>query len=803
MSFETKVHDVLMNFPIVKKVIKRVYQVLNVAVFRPKKTDGNISRISPDDGYEYFFGYYDKSPWDTDDRYMLALRVKNAHKNFAPKESAEVVMFDVKNRNEMKIIGKTRTWNVQQGAMLSWLGPDFKEKIIYNDFRNKKFCSVILNVKTGEERVIGMPVYSVSSDGKTALSLDFSRLNTLRPGYGYSNLKDKTKDVKIPNGACVFKINLEMDEIEPLLTYKQLFNFEHRDGMDEAFHKVNHLMVSPNGERFMVIHRWLRGGKKFSRLITCDMDGKNLYNLADEGMVSHCYWKNDKEILGYCKRGGKNGYFLMKDKTQEFERKWEFLGADGHPSYSPNGELVLTDTYPNRKRISTLRVLSDNVSFAVGKVYSPFKYDNDVRCDLHPRWSRDGEKICFDGCFEGRRGLYTIDLSKNIVEKKKDDGQKFGKIKIIYLMTSCRKAGPTEQTLNMIKNLDREKFDPILVTIYEEGVDSRINDFLPYVSAHYTLLASKKAIMMGKNGLMQDFLKEQKPDLIHSVGVFPNYLIAEIGFKNHVFTLRNFVYEDFSAKFGKIKGNILAKMQIKAIKETKNVITCSKSLQKIYQEKLNIKTKCIQNGIDIEKYQPINKKERNARRKRLGFPENDFIFIYSGQFIERKNIPFMIEGFLKARSENDKLILLGDGDLLVGIKEKYKDKESLIFMGSVDNVSEYLSIADVYISASRSEGLPNGVMEAMAMGVPVLLSDIPQHKELLENDGGVTFKLDDGDDYVQKIKYISKLDMDKISVNVRKNMEENFSGAKMSIEYQKEYALMTCEGDAELIRRTK
>ena len=72
---------------------------------------------------------------------------------------------------------------------VQWFGPDFSEKIIFNDFRNGKYCSVILNIKTKEEKVLDMPVYSVSNDGEFALTLDFSRLHRLRKGMGYSNLK--------------------------------------------------------------------------------------------------------------------------------------------------------------------------------------------------------------------------------------------------------------------------------------------------------------------------------------------------------------------------------------------------------------------------------------------------------------------------------------------------------------------------------------------------------------------------------------------------------------------------------------
>lgn len=790
MSVESTVHNALMRFPLVKKIAKRGYQVASVVLSRPKKTEGMIIRITPDDEYEYLFGYYDKSPWDASGRYMLCLRVKNASREVAPKSIAEIVLIDTENNNSVKVVAKTHTWNVQQGCMAGWLGPNFNKEIFYNDCRHGKYCGVILNIETGREKVLDMPVYTVSNDGKVALSLDFSRLHRLRPGYGYSNLKDKTISQNVPDGPCVWKIDIRTGKCDPILTYKTLFDFEHRKDMENAEHKVNHLMLSPDGKRFMVIHRWLKGGKKISRLLTCDVDGKNLYDLSDEDMVSHCCWKNNREILAYCKHDGENGYYLFKDQAKDCSRKWDFITADGHPSYSPNSKLVITDTYPNRKRICTLRVLSDTVSTVVAKVYAPFKYDNDTRCDLHPRWSRDGKKICFDGCFEGKREVYTLELPENILNATKCNTAIKGKIKIMYLMTSPRKSGPTEQTLNIIKNLDRSEFNPMLVTIYEEGIDSRINDYLPFVSEHHTVLTGKKAIILKKTDKMQQFISEHKPDIIHSVGVFPDYLISTIGFKNHIFTLRNYAYEDYPAKFGKIRGEMLAKMQISAINRTKNVVACSKSLQKIYKEKLDIKVDCIQNGVDTVKFKPVNKETKTKIRKKLGLNESDFVWIYSGQFIERKNIPFMIDGFLRVCKKSDKLVLLGDGVQFDSIKMHYKDQHNLIFAGAVDNVNEYLSASDIYISASRSEGLPNGVLEAMAMGLPVLLSDIPQHKELIASgvkSGGLAFKLDNIEDYQVGLKRFHKLDSNQIDEYARKNIETDFSSFIMSKKYQDFY----------------
>ena len=98
----------------------------------------------------------------------------------------------------------------------------------------------------------------------------------------------------------------------------------------------------------------------------------------------------------------------MEDRTNNYRKVWNELSGDGHPSYSPNGKMIVTDTYPDKARVARLYCIEDDKINNIAKVYAPFKYDNDVRCDLHPRWSRKGDKICFDSVFEGRRGLYIV-----------------------------------------------------------------------------------------------------------------------------------------------------------------------------------------------------------------------------------------------------------------------------------------------------------------------------------------------------------------------------------------------------------
>lgn len=420
MGLEQKINYQLNKYPGIKKYIKRGYQLTMYALSKKIKSEGDIERISPDDpDSEYFFGYYDKSPWDATGRYMLCMRAKDTWSEPDPLGEAEILLFDTTDGNSFRVLATTHTWNVQQGCMAQWMGPDFSSRILYNDLREGKYCSVIKDISSGEERVLPMPVYSLSEDGKTALSLDFSRLHSLRLGYGYAALPEKTKGVALPDETCIWRMDIENGEVTPLLKYTDFANFQPRKEMQEegSVHKVNHLMLSPNGKRFMVLYRWFVGQRKYTRLITCNVDGTDMYVLSDDDMVSHCYWKNDEEIIAFeRKKEFGPGFYLMKDKTQEWSHIWPQLSNDGHPSYCPtDNSLVVFDTYPSRSRIQEVKLGRDDDTVGssvktIAKVFSPFKYDNDTRCDLHPRWSRDGKKVCFDSVFEGHRGLYVVNV---------------------------------------------------------------------------------------------------------------------------------------------------------------------------------------------------------------------------------------------------------------------------------------------------------------------------------------------------------------------------------------------------------
>lgn len=502
MSLEQRINYQLNKYPMIKKTVKSIYQHGMYTISKKIKSEGNITRISPNDNnHEYFFGYYDKSPWDITDRFMLCMKANNTWSDVSPKEKADILLIDTEksdaDKDRVKKIAETHAWNVQQSCMLQWLGPDYSSRVLYNDYRDGKYVSVILTLATMEEKVIPAPVYSVSADGKFALTLDFSRLYELRPGYGYYNVPEATKGVALPDTTAIWKVDLETGEISDVLKYTDFAEFQPRPEMLEegSVHKVNHIMLCPNGKRFMVLYRWFIGERKYTRLVTCNVDGSDMYLLSDDDMVSHCFWKNDSSIIAFeNKKKTGTGYYLMKDKSEKYVHLWPDLTCDGHPSFSPDGTKIVTDSYPDRARIAYIRVMDADINNkeinVVAKVFAPFKYDNETRCDLHPRWNHASNKICFDGIFEGHRGLYTVDLET-------EENYDIVKIKETPRVSVIVPVYKTEKYLDRcVKSLLNQTYSNIEIVLVDDGSP----DSCPALCDEYEKKYSNIKVVHKKNG---------------------------------------------------------------------------------------------------------------------------------------------------------------------------------------------------------------------------------------------------------------------------------------------------------------
>lgn len=369
----------------------------------------------------HWFGYYDKLQFSPDNRFVLSNKVGFEHRSPTADDVIEVGMVDLQEKDQWIPLGTTRAWNWQQGCMLQWI-PGTKSKIIWNDREQDRFVSHILDVNTGDKRTIPSPIYSLSPNGKEAVSCDFSRVADCRPGYGYAGLRDRFFNEMAPLGSGVTHVNLETGVEKLIVSHHQLARSgEVPANLPVSKHHAYHLLCSPNGQRFILLHRWTQPtGGHLTRLITAAMDGSDLRFIISNGYASHFIWRDATHILSQAKGWlGNDGWgdFLFEDKDSGIveEIGKGVLDSGGHLTYVRNNEWILNDTYPKGvRRLQTphLYHLKTNRRVDLGEFPSPAEYKGEWRVDTHPRISRDEKWVCIDSPHAppGRQ-LHLIDIS--------------------------------------------------------------------------------------------------------------------------------------------------------------------------------------------------------------------------------------------------------------------------------------------------------------------------------------------------------------------------------------------------------
>ncbi len=365
----------------------------------------------------HFFGYYDKTPWDQTGRYLLGMEIDFINRQPKPGETLTLGMVDLQADQKYIPFATTAAWSWQQGTMLQWLGAAPDREVIYNSIEDGQYVARIQDVHAGKTRTLPQPVYALSRDGQQAVTLDFARLNRLRPGYGYVTLSERYADDPAPRQLGIVHMNLKNEKHELIIPLAELPTIQPRPDFQGAYHWVNHLQFNPSGSQFLFLHRWRMPQKGWkTRLLVAKPDGSDLKLIIDHNLVSHFDWQDDTTILAWSRSRERGDHFYRWDITGK--RPPELVGAkvlvrDGHCSYSPDRQWILNDTYPDAKRLQTLMLyrVADGQRIDLNQFYLPPKLTGPFRCDLHPRWNRSGTQVCIDSAHEGSRQMYILDVS--------------------------------------------------------------------------------------------------------------------------------------------------------------------------------------------------------------------------------------------------------------------------------------------------------------------------------------------------------------------------------------------------------
>ncbi len=376
----------------------------------------------------HWFGYYDKLQFDPAGRFLLGMAVDFEHRTPRPDDVIEIGMVDLQDGDRWIKLGNSRAWCWQQGCMLQWL-PGSTSEVMWNDRDGDRYVCRILDVDSGASRTVPEPVYALAPDAAWGVAPDFSRIQIFRPGYGYVGVPDRFADVGAPEETGIRRIDLKTGQAELILTHRQIAEIPY-DGQiqkgaeppERCSHWFNHLLVAPDGSRFVFLHRWKpkSGGRHLTRMITCKPDGSDLFILNPTGMTSHFIWRDPEHVLAFAfQESHGNRFYLFKDKdeTREVEVVGpEAMTQDGHCTYLPahGDRWIVNDTYPDRDRLQHpfLFDVRTGVKRSLGDFPSPSVYAGEWRVDTPPRSSRDGRLVCIDSpAGDAGRQLHLIDVS--------------------------------------------------------------------------------------------------------------------------------------------------------------------------------------------------------------------------------------------------------------------------------------------------------------------------------------------------------------------------------------------------------
>lgn len=353
-----------------------------------------------------FFGYYDITPFNKKDDFLYL--------NFYPKKKCAEIIINNKNYAH-RVVASTQACNWQQGCRLRWL-PNTEENIVFNDFEDGKFISRIINVNTKKETKIDWPLYDISPDGTTAITLDFTRLGYKRPGYGYTNLPfNPNLDVK-SDGVKI--INLENNELIKIIPYDDIAKALGKSIEEKDNWYLNHLSYAPDGNKFIFFFLEdlsKQGSTWNASLLLYDMDKDRIEILDSNYCPSHYVWLDNFKLL--CTATNETdecGYYIYDTLTYSRRQVCpESLNKDGHPSVFTNN-LIITDTYPDNNSFQTIYEV-DIERDTKKQICSVFNYrmrTSEQRTDLHPRLNVDKSILCFDANINGKRELVLMKIKK-------------------------------------------------------------------------------------------------------------------------------------------------------------------------------------------------------------------------------------------------------------------------------------------------------------------------------------------------------------------------------------------------------
>lgn len=314
------------------------------------------------------------------------------------------------------------------------------------------------------------------------------------------------------------------------------------------------------------------------------------------------------------------------------------------------------------------------------------------------------------------------------------------KPKIIHFICDLGRGGAENILVQSLASL--KDFDNYIVTLSDR------NDFGNEINSERIISLNAAGIWRIPLAVfkLRKLIRLLNPSLVHSQLTFTN-IIARYGTPKKIpliTTIQNSVKHNIEFKKWFIKW-----LEKKSLAFRPSLlIFVANSVKQDYYSFLNIKHHqhfILYNFVDTKRFF-----KKPGYRK----PNKVCKIISVGSLSYQKNFEFLITAFLKANISHTELHIYGAGPMKQKIEQlinSHKDKVRL--MGVRKNIEEVINDYDLYVSASLYEGLSLSVLEAMATGIPLLLTDIPSYREQCE-DVAYYYKLNNETDFITQLQFV-------------------------------------------------
>lgn len=304
---------------------------------------------------------------------------------------------------------------------------------------------------------------------------------------------------------------------------------------------------------------------------------------------------------------------------------------------------------------------------------------------------------------------------------------------------------------------------------------------------------------------LYNLIKKEKPDIVHThtpkAGLLGMLAAKMAGVKIRIHTVAGLPYMVAEKK----KKSLLVNIEKLTYSWATQVWPNSPSLKKfivseelVGQEKLKVIGFGSSNGIDLEKFNRGILKENHlvAATMRIMPGDNDFIILAVGRLVKDKGIEELVTAFLESKiSDRSKLVLLGSFEQDLNpvddeIVRKIKDHPRIVQIEWTDHVAHYLALADVLVHPSHREGFPNVLLEAGAMQVPIICSDIIGNTDIVTNKKtGLVFPVKNKEVLKDALEfaYVKRDFIQQLADNLYAEVEEKYQRKKMHQLILKEY----------------